>query len=79
MSFGRSSEKLTSQITQLELLLEDLEEGEAERVAPVTVSASGERERCLEAGMDDYLSKPFSRSALKDLLGRWLTAGAPQR
>jgi len=45
MSFGRSSEKLTLQITQLELLLEDLEEGEAERVAPVTVSASGERER----------------------------------
>ena len=45
MSFGRSSEKLTSQITQLELLLEDLEEGEAERVAPVAVSASSERER----------------------------------
>ena len=45
MSFGRSSEKLTSQITQLELLLEDLEEGEAERVAPVPVSASNERER----------------------------------
>ena len=45
MSFGRSSEKLTAQITQLELLLEDLEEGEAERVAPVRVSASNERER----------------------------------
>ncbi|CAM3250791.1 hypothetical protein SPAN111604_13265 [Sphingomonas antarctica] len=45
MSFGRSSEKLTSQITQLELLLEDLEEGEAERVAPVPVSALNERER----------------------------------
>lgn len=40
MSFGRSSEKLTAEIAQLELLLEDLEEGEAERVAPVAASAS---------------------------------------
>ena len=44
MSFGRSSEKLNAEITQLELLLEDLEEGEAERVAPVAMSPS-ERER----------------------------------
>jgi len=29
MQFGRSSEKLDTQIAQLELMLEDLEEGEA--------------------------------------------------
>jgi len=34
MQFGRSSEKLDAQITQLELMLEDLEEGEAARMAP---------------------------------------------
>lgn len=34
MQFGRSSEKLDSQIRQLELMLEDLEEGEAARAAP---------------------------------------------
>ncbi len=45
MSFGRSSEKLTAEITQLELLLEDLEEGEAERIAPGAVSASDEPTR----------------------------------
>jgi transposase len=45
MSFGRSSEKLNAEITQLELLLEDLEEGEAERIAPVAVTPSNERER----------------------------------
>jgi transposase len=42
MSFGRSSEKLNDEITHLELLLEDLEEGEAEWVAPGVASASGE-------------------------------------
>ena len=45
MSFGRSSEKLEREITQLELLLEDLEEGEAERVATEAVTPSSERER----------------------------------
>jgi transposase len=34
MQFGRSSEKLDAQIRQLELMLEDLEEGEAARTAP---------------------------------------------
>jgi transposase len=34
MQFGRSSEKLDAQIRQLELMPEDLEEGEAARTAP---------------------------------------------
>ena len=46
MQFGRSSEKLTAQIQQLELLLEDLEEGEAERTAPAaTVTSSATQRR----------------------------------
>ena len=32
----------------------------------------GDRERCLEAGMNDYLSKPFKRADLLGTLQRWL-------
>ena len=32
----------------------------------------GDRERCLAAGMDDYLAKPFGRQDLEGVLARWL-------
>ena len=35
----------------------------------------GDRERCLEAGMDDYISKPITPQAVADALRRWLTPG----
>ena len=45
-----------------------------ERLPIVALTASaleGDRERCLDAGMDDYLAKPFVREQLASLLGRW--------
>ncbi|MBL0936117.1 MAG: response regulator [Rhizobiaceae bacterium] len=36
----------------------------------------GDRERCLEAGMDDYLPKPISPKALADKIASWLDGQA---
>ncbi len=38
-------------------------------------SLDGDREKCLQAGMDDYLSKPISQKALVEAIEKWCARG----
>ncbi|MFN7964842.1 MAG: ATP-binding protein [Acidobacteriota bacterium] len=54
-------------------------EPEGVRVPIVALTANamqGDRERCIAAGMDDYLTKPIRPDDLRRALERWATAGA---
>ena len=49
------------------------ETGEHVPVIGVTAHAiKGDREKCLAAGMDDYLSKPVSPDQLTGMIHRWI-------
>ena len=52
--------------------------GERPRIVAMTANAmQGDRERCLEAGMDDYVSKPIRVNELAAALGKAKPIGIP--
>ena len=54
--------------------------GDDTPVVAVTANAMAEdRERCLAAGCDDFLTKPIDRTALADTVTRFTGAEAPDR
>ncbi len=51
------------------------EGGRARALPVIAITANalqGDREACLAAGMDDYLSKPFTQQQLAAVIGRWV-------
>ena len=57
-------------------------ETDGRRIPIIAMTANamqGDRQRCLDAGMDDYVSKPVKPAAVRAVLERWLpTTATPQ-
>ena len=58
-----------------EIRRHEREMGRARNLPVIAITANalqGDREACLAAGMDDYLSKPFTQQQLAAVIGRWV-------
>ena len=60
------------------LALREVERLSGARPVPIVAltanALEGARDRCLAAGMNDHLAKPFTREQLVDALRRWARA-----
>ncbi|RMG88536.1 MAG: response regulator [Chloroflexi bacterium] len=67
--------QLVGDLTGLDVVRELRKQGFKTPIVAVTAYAmAGDRERCLEAGCDEYMAKPLSVPVLIELLGRYESA-----
>ncbi len=60
-------------------IIREREKGTEERIPVIALTAhvmKGDRERCINAGMDEYLSKPLKKKDVLDLIDRLFPNGA---
>jgi signal transduction histidine kinase/CheY-like chemotaxis protein/HPt (histidine-containing phosphotransfer) domain-containing protein len=72
---GYEATRLIRQREQMEEPLGEIAGKSLTHVPIVALTANalqGDRDACLAAGMDDFLSKPFSLQQLQEILKRWL-------
>ena len=61
-------------------LIREQEQGKARHIPIIALTANamdGAEKRCLDAGMDDYIAKPFKQSDLINALQKWLPCNKP--
>jgi CheY-like chemotaxis protein len=47
-------------------------------IAMTANAMQGDREKCIESGMDDYLTKPVKKEDLADMIEKWFRRNAAE-
>ena len=71
----------TRQIRKIEEGLAKKDSGRVPIIAMTAHALAGDREKCIDRGMDDYISKPMTREALLGMIKKWLNGaeGEPEK